>query len=48
DSHYHQYGKQPKPGRKLGHLTIRSDQPETVENLAQRVVSQISLLASQV
>lgn len=42
DSHYHDYGKQAKPGRKLGHLTLRADQPETVESLAQPVVTHLS------
>jgi 5-(carboxyamino)imidazole ribonucleotide synthase len=26
-AHIHLYGKEPRPGRKLGHVTIRSDQP---------------------
>jgi 5-(carboxyamino)imidazole ribonucleotide synthase len=26
-AHIHLYGKQPRPGRKLGHVTIRMDQP---------------------
>ena len=26
-AHLHLYGKQPRPGRKLGHVTIRMDQP---------------------
>jgi len=40
-SHYHQYGKQPKPGRKLGHLTICADLPETLESLSDQVNSKI-------
>ncbi len=43
NSHYHQYGKQPKPGRKLGHLTICSDLPEKVESLAETLLPQIKL-----
>ena len=42
DSHYHGYGNQAKPGRKLGHLTLRADLPETVESMAQPVVTQLS------
>jgi len=43
-THYHQYGKQPKPGRKLGHLTICAEQPETLETLTAEVNSRISTL----
>jgi 5-(carboxyamino)imidazole ribonucleotide synthase len=28
DSHYHSYGKTPRPGRKVGHLTIRAPSAE--------------------
>lgn len=28
DGHYHDYGKSPRPGRKLGHGTLRSDSAE--------------------
>ena len=28
--HLHDYGKEPRPGRKLGHITIRDDDPERV------------------
>lgn len=29
-AHYHAYGKAPRPGRKVGHLTLRADDPETL------------------
>lgn len=35
--HLHDYRKQAKPGRKLGHLTVRADQPENPEHLAVRL-----------
>ena len=31
--HLHDYGKEPREGRKLGHLTIRDDDPEQVRDL---------------
>jgi 5-(carboxyamino)imidazole ribonucleotide synthase len=30
-AHLHLYGKEPRPGRKLGHVTVRADDAETVE-----------------
>ena len=30
-SHLHLYGKEARPGRKLGHVTVRSDDPEVLE-----------------
>jgi 5-(carboxyamino)imidazole ribonucleotide synthase len=29
-AHLHLYGKAPRPGRKLGHVTLRANEPETV------------------
>jgi 5-(carboxyamino)imidazole ribonucleotide synthase len=29
-AHLHLYGKAPRPGRKLGHITLRANEPETV------------------
>jgi 5-(carboxyamino)imidazole ribonucleotide synthase len=29
-AHLHLYGKAPRPGRKLGHVTVRADDPETL------------------
>jgi 5-(carboxyamino)imidazole ribonucleotide synthase len=34
-AHLHSYGKQPRPGRKLGHITLVADDPDT---LRERVV----------
>jgi 5-(carboxyamino)imidazole ribonucleotide synthase len=31
EAHLHLYGKEPRPGRKLGHVTVRADDPETLE-----------------
>jgi len=28
DAHLHLYGKSPRPGRKLGHVTLRAASPE--------------------
>jgi 5-(carboxyamino)imidazole ribonucleotide synthase len=28
NSHLHLYGKEPRPGRKVGHVTVRADKPE--------------------
>jgi 5-(carboxyamino)imidazole ribonucleotide synthase len=34
-THLHLYGKEPRPGRKLGHVTVRADDPEELrERLA--------------
>jgi 5-(carboxyamino)imidazole ribonucleotide synthase len=36
DAHLHLYGKSPRPGRKLGHVTVRGNSEEQVrERLAQ-------------
>jgi 5-(carboxyamino)imidazole ribonucleotide synthase len=29
-AHLHSYGKQPRPGRKLGHVTVLADDPDTL------------------
>lgn len=42
DSHYHDYGKEAKPGRKLGHLTLRAKQSEIVESQAHPLINQLS------
>jgi 5-(carboxyamino)imidazole ribonucleotide synthase len=41
NSHFHQYGKQAKIGRKLGHITICSDQPEVVESYVHALLAQL-------
>jgi 5-(carboxyamino)imidazole ribonucleotide synthase len=36
DAHFHDYGKEPRPGRKVGHVTVRGATYEAVsERLAQ-------------
>ncbi|MCS7067133.1 MAG: 5-(carboxyamino)imidazole ribonucleotide synthase [Meiothermus sp.] len=30
-AHLHLYGKEPRPGRKVGHITLRADTPEALE-----------------
>ena len=30
NTHLHLYGKSARPGRKLGHITVRADNPETL------------------
>jgi 5-(carboxyamino)imidazole ribonucleotide synthase len=30
-THLHDYGKTPRPGRKVGHVTLRAGQPEAVQ-----------------
>ncbi len=32
DAHLHLYGKSPRPGRKLGHVTVRADNVGTLQN----------------
>lgn len=39
DAHLHLYGKLPQPGRKLGHVTIRADAPELVQERLSRLRS---------
>ena len=31
-AHYHDYGKEPRPGRKVGHLTLRADSSAALES----------------
>nr|WP_307774144.1 5-(carboxyamino)imidazole ribonucleotide synthase [Luteimonas salinisoli] len=35
--HWHDYGKSPRPGRKVGHATLRAETPETLAAALQRV-----------
>jgi len=41
-AHLHLYGKSPRAGRKLGHVTVRADDPETLERSLQRVEALVS------
>jgi 5-(carboxyamino)imidazole ribonucleotide synthase len=38
-AHLHLYGKSPRPGRKLGHVTVRADEPGTLEERLAAVVA---------
>jgi 5-(carboxyamino)imidazole ribonucleotide synthase len=38
-AHLHLYGKSPRPGRKLGHVTVRADDPEALERSLERVLA---------
>jgi 5-(carboxyamino)imidazole ribonucleotide synthase len=37
DVHLHLYGKEPRPGRKVGHVTVRHDDPTALREIVQRV-----------
>ena len=37
-AHLHTYGKAPRSGRKLGHITIRADDPEAVASAVEAVL----------
>ena len=37
-AHLHDYGKTPRPGRKLGHLTLRADDAETLRGTLDRAL----------
>ncbi len=36
-AHFHLYGKAPRPGRKLGHVTLRADAPEGLDALGREL-----------
>jgi 5-(carboxyamino)imidazole ribonucleotide synthase len=36
-AHVHDYAKEPKPGRKVGHITVRSNDPDYLESVTQQV-----------
>ncbi len=36
-THLHLYGKEPRPGRKVGHVTVRHDDPEVVRRTVERI-----------
>jgi 5-(carboxyamino)imidazole ribonucleotide synthase len=43
DAHLHWYGKEPRPGRKLGHITVRAPDPETLAarvSVLERILSE--------
>jgi 5-(carboxyamino)imidazole ribonucleotide synthase len=35
--HWHDYGKSPRDGRKVGHATLRADDPAVLSDALQRV-----------
>jgi len=35
--HWHDYGKQARPGRKVGHATVRADTPESLAGALERI-----------
>jgi 5-(carboxyamino)imidazole ribonucleotide synthase len=37
--HWHDYGKQPRPGRKIGHATLTADSPDTLRERAERLAA---------
>jgi phosphoribosylaminoimidazole carboxylase (NCAIR synthetase) len=37
NTHLHLYGKEPRPGRKVGHLTVRADQLEKLQKRLQEL-----------
>ena len=42
-AHLHLYGKTPRPGRKLGHLTLRADEPEALRHVLDRALPLVLL-----
>jgi len=40
--HLHLYGKTPRPGRKLGHVTLRSDNPARLHESLERVLELVN------
>jgi 5-(carboxyamino)imidazole ribonucleotide synthase len=41
DLHWHDYGKEPRPGRKLGHLTVVADSASGRDRIARRVLKRV-------
>lgn len=41
NAHLHLYGKAPRPGRKLGHITVRADSKKALERSLQRLKKEI-------
>jgi 5-(carboxyamino)imidazole ribonucleotide synthase len=38
-AHFHDYGKRPRPGRKVGHVTLRADDADTLQASLARLLS---------
>jgi 5-(carboxyamino)imidazole ribonucleotide synthase len=39
DAHVHLYGKEPRPGRKVGHVTVVAEGPDALDRLLLQVRS---------
>jgi len=42
DTHWHDYGKAPRPGRKVGHITLRASERQTLQARLQTVLARIT------
>lgn len=42
-AHYHAYGKAARPGRKVGHITLRVDQPDTLADGLKKLLPLVGL-----
>jgi 5-(carboxyamino)imidazole ribonucleotide synthase len=47
DAHVHLYGKQPRPGRKLGHVTFRSDDARQLRLRAEKFRAELLAMSKQ-
>ncbi len=41
DAHYHAYGKAPRPGRKVGHITLWANDPDAVQSGLERLLPMV-------
>jgi 5-(carboxyamino)imidazole ribonucleotide synthase len=42
DLHWHDYGKLPRPGRKLGHVTVVARSAAARDRMARQLLAQVS------
>ncbi|MBK8536973.1 MAG: AAA family ATPase [Candidatus Competibacteraceae bacterium] len=47
-AHYHAYGKAPRPGRKVGHLTLRAADPAVLAHGLKRLLLRVGLEADAI
>ncbi|MBK8753749.1 MAG: 5-(carboxyamino)imidazole ribonucleotide synthase [Candidatus Competibacteraceae bacterium] len=47
-AHYHAYGKAPRPGRKVGHLTLRAADPAVLAHRLNRLLPRVGLEADAI
>jgi 5-(carboxyamino)imidazole ribonucleotide synthase len=40
--HLHRYGKAPRPGRKIGHVTVLADSPDVLHDRMLQVTTQLA------